>query len=196
MQQQRCLKINFREIFSVVRFSTFATISARLRHADRRRKCRLYGVDRKRTVSNQDIWVRVFPGCVADRYKSRGTEYHCDRTVSVMSVACPRLTRSTVASHFTRALLGGNIRSLTIDAAKTDVAVVGSDPSGTASELACAPADARNEKVVAGLRSGRPMRYALTIFRQWGCHENEQIHCGHFGAYRRNYMLDTRESRV
>jgi hypothetical protein len=118
------------------------------------------------------------------------------RTVSVMSVACPRLTRSTVASHFTRALPGGNIRSLTIDAAKTDVAVGGSDPSGTASELACAPADARNEKVVAGLRSRRPMRYALTIFRQWGFHENEQIHCGHFGAYRRNYMLDTRESRV
>jgi hypothetical protein len=32
MQQRRGLEINFREIFTVVRFSTFATISARTGH--------------------------------------------------------------------------------------------------------------------------------------------------------------------
>jgi hypothetical protein len=33
LQRKRCLKIRFREIFGVVRFSTFATISAHFGHA-------------------------------------------------------------------------------------------------------------------------------------------------------------------
>ena len=33
LQRKRRLKIDFREIFGVVRFSTFATVSTRLRHA-------------------------------------------------------------------------------------------------------------------------------------------------------------------
>src|ERR1700730_737295 len=41
MQQQRSPKINFREIFRVVRFSTFATISARNGHADAVAACPL-----------------------------------------------------------------------------------------------------------------------------------------------------------
>src|SRR6476660_2855532 len=40
-------KINFREIFRVVRFSTFATKSARFRHVDGPRQCPLMGKDRK-----------------------------------------------------------------------------------------------------------------------------------------------------
>jgi hypothetical protein len=46
-QQERSPKVSFREIFRVVRFSTFATLSAHLRHAVGRRECRLFGVDRK-----------------------------------------------------------------------------------------------------------------------------------------------------
>jgi hypothetical protein len=35
LQRQRRLKIRFREIFGIVRFSTFATISTQLGHASR-----------------------------------------------------------------------------------------------------------------------------------------------------------------
>jgi hypothetical protein len=46
-QQQKSPKINFREISRAVRFSTFATISAPLRHPDRPRECPLMGLERK-----------------------------------------------------------------------------------------------------------------------------------------------------
>jgi hypothetical protein len=46
-QQQRGLKINFPEIFRVVRFSTFPTISAPNGHADRIGLCPVSGAERK-----------------------------------------------------------------------------------------------------------------------------------------------------
>src|SRR5450432_2372882 len=45
-QRQRCLGIDFREIFGFVGFSTFATKSAPLRHADGRSRCLFLGVER------------------------------------------------------------------------------------------------------------------------------------------------------
>src|ERR1700680_4759193 len=47
LKSDAAAKIDFREIFRAVRFSTFATISARLRHADRLGKCLFLGGDRK-----------------------------------------------------------------------------------------------------------------------------------------------------
>jgi hypothetical protein len=46
LQQWRYPKVNFREIFRVVRFSTFATVSAPLRHAEAGPGCLFIGVDR------------------------------------------------------------------------------------------------------------------------------------------------------
>jgi hypothetical protein len=44
LQRQRHLKINFREIFGVVRFSTFATVSAKIRRDARQREAAINGL--------------------------------------------------------------------------------------------------------------------------------------------------------
>jgi hypothetical protein len=54
LPQQQSLKIDFREIFGVVRFSTFATISAPLRHADAGSECPLIGDDLKCPAHSQN----------------------------------------------------------------------------------------------------------------------------------------------
>jgi hypothetical protein len=41
LQWQRSLRINFREIFGVIRFSTFATVSARNGHGSGLQRCPL-----------------------------------------------------------------------------------------------------------------------------------------------------------
>ncbi len=50
-QRQRSPKINFRELFGVVRFSTFATISARNGHPDCSARCPLSGAKRKHILA-------------------------------------------------------------------------------------------------------------------------------------------------
>jgi hypothetical protein len=62
LQRSSCLKICFREIFGVVRFSTFATISARNRHGRRYRRCPVLGVQRKSDFEGGRSVVD--PGCV------------------------------------------------------------------------------------------------------------------------------------
>ena len=72
LQQWRCLKICFREIFGIVRFSTFATLSARMRSPGGALNCRLGGgaLARRRFLEVQghpdqaslDAWRRLaFP---------------------------------------------------------------------------------------------------------------------------------------
>jgi hypothetical protein len=56
MQQQRNPKINFGEIFRVVRFSTFATISALFGHAETACRCPFTGGKADIPPYGRDFW--------------------------------------------------------------------------------------------------------------------------------------------
>ena len=96
LRQQERLRIDFREIFGLLRFSTFATISARNGHAEVSWRCPFIGGDRKWRHRGQNDALKTQIG---NAIRSTGAPLRALRHLHKPLIASQR-RRSSAAAGF------------------------------------------------------------------------------------------------